>query len=94
MSTLHFQQIVDSRQRGDSKALLDKRVEEIKDKLAALPDVTVRVENPRKVYFGPPEPSVQWRVDFYVRKTSRATTWDDIYRAVNSVKAVPYSFER
>lgn len=92
MATLHFQQIVDNRRKGETKALLMKRVGEIKRKLAKLPDVTIRVGAPRRVHFGPPEPSMQWRVDFWVRKSSRKTTWNDIYRAVNSVKAVPYSF--
>jgi len=92
MATLRFQQIVDSRRKGDTKALLIRRVKAIEKKLSQLPDVTFTIENPRKVYFGPPEPSVQWRVDFKVKKSSRRTTWNDIYRAVNSVKAVPYSF--
>ena len=92
MATLHFQQIVDSRRKGDSKALLIRRINAIKKKLERLPDVTVRVSTPRRVVFGLPEPSVQWRADFQVRKGSRKVTWNEIYRVVNSVKAVPYSF--
>ena len=92
MATLYFQQIIDSRRKGDSKSLLIRRINAIKKKLERLPDVTVRVSTPRRVVFGPPEPSIQWRADFQVKKDSRKVTWNEIYRAVNSVKAVPYSF--
>ena len=36
--------------------------------------------------------SIQYRVGFRVNKTTRKITWNDIYKLVNSVKAVPYSF--
>jgi hypothetical protein len=35
---------------------------------------------------------IQYRADFYVTKTTRKITWNDIYKLVNSVKAVPYKF--
>jgi len=36
---------------------------------------------------------IQYRADFYVTKTTRKVTWNDIYKLVNSVKAVPYDFK-
>jgi len=92
-SAIRFQQIVDSRNKGDTKALLERRVNQIKSNLMTLPGVTVRAFTPRKVFFGPPEPSTQWRVDFYVTKTGRASTWNDVYKAVNKVKPAYFKKE-
>jgi len=38
------------------------------------------------------EKQIQYRVDFYVTKTTRKISWNDIYKLVNSVKAVSYQF--
>ena len=92
-SAISFQQISDSRFKGNTKAKMLKNVKQIVKNLKALPGVTVKVGKPRKVVWGPPEPNIQWRVDFYVVKEGRATTWDDVYRAVNKVKAVPFKKE-
>jgi len=35
---------------------------------------------------------IQYRAGFRISKNTRKTTWNDIYKIVNSVKAVPYSF--
>ena len=91
--TLTFQQIVDSRLKGgETRKDLTRIVSAVKTNLRKLRGVKVWTGKPRKVVFGPPEPSIQWRVDFRVKKTSNDTTWNDIYRAVNRVRAVPYSF--
>jgi len=90
MASIWFQQISDSRFKGNTKAKMLRNVSQIEKSLKALPDVTVQVGKPRKIVWGPPEPNIQWRVDFYVTKTGRATTWDDVYRAVNKVKPVPF----
>ena len=36
---------------------------------------------------------IQYRANFRIKKNTRKITWNDIYKIVNSVKAVPYSFE-
>lgn len=36
---------------------------------------------------------IQYRANFRIKKNTRQITWNDIYKIVNSVKAVPYSFE-
>ena len=90
--TLVFQQIVDSRFKGENKSLLVRRVRAVVNNLRKLDGVKVSTGKPRKIVWGPPEPATQWRVDFRVQKTSNETTWNDVYRAVNKVKAAPYSF--
>ena len=92
-SAISFQQISDSRFKGNTKAKLLKNVKRITKNLKALPGVTVTVSAPRKVVFGSPEPNTQWRVGFYVVKEGRATTWDDVYEAVNKVKPAYYKKE-
>ena len=52
-------------------------------------------ENPamRDYYLKEAEKShIQYRANFYVKKKTRKVTWNDIYRLVNTVKAVPYDF--
>lgn len=87
---LHFMQIVDSR-FNENEELLKERISLISTNLEQLPDVKVTTDRYRKVYFGEPEPGIQYRVDFYVSK-SRSTTWETIMHIVNNVKAVPYDF--
>ncbi len=94
MPAVSFQQISDSRFKGNTKAKMLRNVARILKNLKPLPGVSVRVGQPRKLVWGPPEPNVQWRVDFYVTKEGRASTWDDVYMAVNRVKAVPFHKER
>ena len=36
---------------------------------------------------------IQYRANFRIKKSTRKITWNDIYKIVNSVKAVPYNFE-
>ena len=93
MRTLRFTQITDSRFDNDIQNLLADRVKLIKEKLSALEGVRVKAGASTHYEFPGDEPNEQYRSEFYVVKEGRKTTWDDVYRAVNSVKAVPYRFE-
>lgn len=95
---LTFQQIVDSRFKEDKNLLL-KRVKEIKKNLSELPGVETEIGEPYKLIWDAcddPEPCVQWRVNFYVRKdnNNKKVVWNDIYAAVGKVKPVPYDFKK
>ena len=89
MRTLHFEQIADSRFTPD----IDKEIERLKKgvskQLSNLNSVTFEVKDNNTIDFD--DGTKQNRVDFYVKKT-RATTWNDIYGAVNSIQPVPYKF--
>lgn len=94
MTTLHFQQIVDSR-FNETLDQLNSRVSLIREKLTGISNINVSATSPRKVTFGPPEPCEQYRVDFYISKNVKGKpTWDTIYSIVNSVYPVPYKFEK
>lgn len=86
--TLVFQQITDDRFDGNILETLQERVQQIKD-LLRLDGVEVSVSEPRLVEF---DTNNQYRVNFEITKTTRKITWNDIYKLVNSVKAVPYKF--
>lgn len=85
---LKFQQITDDRFDKDIKNLLQKRLDELTDKLN-IDGVEFSYEEPYEVDF---KDNKQWRADCKVKKTSKDITWNDIYKIVNSVKAVPYKF--
>ena len=92
MRTLTFEQVSDSR-------FTEKPAEELREikravirKLSELEGLTVRHDPVIKYEFDGLEYASQFRCRFYVHKQGRKTTWDDVYRAVNSVKAVPYKF--
>ena len=102
--TLFFTQITDDRFDKDIRALLEERVRKLKE-LLSIEGVEVRVfpideihfeghtvyrENGTAAYTAPA--NNQCRCRFEVRKTTRKVSWDDIYKIVNSVKAVPYAF--
>lgn len=104
MRTLYFIQITDDRFDDDIRNLLEKRVQKIKE-LLDIDGVEVIISDIKNVYFEgntvyhedgnvayQTKPNNQCRCRFRVRKTTRKVTWDDIYDLVNSVKAVPYSF--
>ena len=96
MPTLTFQQITDGRFDDPERLLelLNERITAIKSKLL-IGGVNVRIGTPYKVEWaarGSEPAHNQYRVDFYVTKTTRKITWQDIYRLVNSVKAVPHKF--
>ena len=88
--TLTFQQISDSRFNG-SEFELGKLTSGVESALSVLPEVKFQIEELR--YLDSSETSTKsWRQRFNVQKVGRKTTWNDVYKAVNSVKAVPYDF--
>lgn len=92
--TLTFEQISDSRFSG-SKLELEENSRKIIRELSALIGITVKVEEIRELEFTNPdtqEKSISWRQRFFIKKTGRKTTWNDVYRTVNETKAVPYDF--
>lgn len=89
MKTLYFEQITDDRFDEDIHTLLENRVKKIKE-LLAIDGVTVTTGDISNVDFGT---NKQCRCKFYVTKKSNSVTWTDIFKLVNSVKAVPYRFE-
>ena len=88
--TLTFQMIADSRFNQDLK-LLNRTAGKICLKLLCLPGVEVRVTEPYQLSFPEPDPCLQWRVNFWVRK-DRRTTWNQIMETVNKVFAPAYKF--
>ena len=89
MRMLTFEQITDSRFDTNIEQLLMERVDKISTLLSNYDGVNVMYDNIRKVTFNN---DIQYRCRFYVTKTTRKITWNDIYKIVNSVKAVPYNF--
>ena len=90
MRTLTFEQITDSRFNKDIAGLLRERKRRIMEKLKTMNGVQVEHAVTRHLEW--PDGSEQFRCRFYVRKTTRRYTWNDVYRAVNSVHPVPYKF--
>ena len=86
MKKLYFTQITDSRFDKNIETLLDERAEKIKS-LLNIDGITVFAGNKRKIDF---TENTQFRIDFIVTKNTRKLSWNDIYKLVNSVKAVPY----
>lgn len=85
---LYFEQITDDRHDADIYNLLEKRVKKIKE-LLNIEGVEVNTGNIYDVDFGT---NKQCRCKFYIKKNTRKVTWNDIYKLVNSVKPVPYTF--
>ena len=86
---LTFEQITDDRFDNDIERLLKDRISKISEILNHMEGVQCIHSEIRKVTFGD---NNQCRCRFHVKKEGRKTTWNDVYKAVNSVKAVPYSF--
>lgn len=100
--TLTFVQISDSRFSG-SASKLEALSNDVQEALSALPGVTVQTDEPGHITFSQARLDGEsnawgeiqsWRQRFYVQKTGRKTSWNDIYKAVNGVKAAPYEFIR
>ena len=102
--TLYFTQITDDRFDKDIRSLLEERVNRLKE-LLLIVGVEVTVFPIYDVHFdGHTEywedgtvayttpANNQCRCRFEVRKSTRKVSWNDIYKIVNSVKAVPYAF--
>lgn len=92
MRTLKFDLITDSRFSTDAKAEMEYRLEKMVRELSAIPGVRVITKDPRTLNFGAPEPSVSHRITFYVQKTSRSVTWNDIRRVMHRTYSPPTSF--
>lgn len=88
MRTLTFEQISDQRFSG-SKAELNNLRNKLIKVLNTLDGLTFQIEPPRELDMGG---TMSFRQRYLVQKTGRKTTWNSVYRAINSVKAVPYSF--
>jgi len=93
---LYFQQITDSRfmNEEDCLPILNKRIKELK-KLLDIENVNVTVSDPMLLEWGKAEgvdEHIQYRADFVIEKKTRKITWNDIYKIVNSIEAVPYKF--
>ena len=88
MRTLYFEQITDDRFDKDIYNLLENRVKKLKE-LLNIDGVEVNTSVIYEVDF---DSNKQCRCNFTIRKNTRKATWNDIYKIVNSVKAVPYTF--
>lgn len=89
MRTLHFTQITDSRFNSNIEDLMNERVAKLEELFANIPGVVLKHYDKYKVSFDDCE---QYRTDFFIQKTTKKVSWNDIYKMVNSVKAVPYEF--
>lgn len=96
--TLTFVQISDSRFSG-SEQELETLSKNVLKALSSLAGVTAQTDEIRMLEFSVPGEAGKvksWRQRFYVQKsghvqkTGSVTTWEDVRRAVNSVKSVPY----
>jgi len=91
MATMTFESITE--QGPDA---MNKQAGQIEDLLTALPGLEIQ-RLPTRYYHFPPEPGRsgdQWRTRFYVMKQPgrTQTTWNQVYKAVNSIKAAYYKF--
>lgn len=104
MRTLYFTQITDDRFDKNIEQLLEERIQKIKE-LLSIDGVEVIVSDIESIHFNghteywkdgsiayQTKSNNQCRCRFKVKKTTRKLSWNDIYRLVNSVKPVPYSF--
>ncbi len=90
MRALTFTQITDSRFDNDIAATMRERKRKILSLLRNMENVEVSHDVDRNLSWT--DGTEQIRCRFIVKKYGRKTTWDDIYKAVNSVHAVPYRF--
>lgn len=86
---LCFQQITDSRFDSDLYEELNKRISLI-TRLINATDSRIVVFEIKSLTF--PDGTKQCRADFRIRK-SGSVTWRDVYKLINSVKAVPYALK-
>ena len=90
MRVLTFTQITDSRFDSDIAATMRERKRKIISLLRNMENVEVSHEVDRKLSWT--DGTEQIRCRFTVKKCGRKTTWNNIFKAVNSVYAVPYKF--
>lgn len=89
MRALYFTQITDDRFNNNIYNLLQKRVLNLKQ-LLNIQGLKVSNSEIYKVEF---DTNKQYRCDFMITKTTNKITWNDIYKIVNSINAVPYRFK-
>ena len=87
-----FEQIVDSRFDDISKG--EKILNDRKDEIIELcgDDFSVYTNKIEFLDWGDDES--QYRQRYYIRKNNNNVSWNDLYKIVNSVKAVPYKFDK
>ena len=88
MRTLYFEQITDDRFNKDIYNLLENRVKRLKE-LLNIDGIELKTSNIYEIDF---EMNKQCRCKFFIKKNTKKLTWNDIYKIVNSIKAVPYRF--
>lgn len=89
---LTFQQIVDNRfVDGDLLLELNKINTKIINEINKLEGVYVKFKEPYEVDF---IDNLQYRQNYFIKKTTRKITWNDIYKTINNIKAVPYKFSK
>lgn len=89
--TLVFTQIADSRFCDDPKTEINNRIAALQTKFQSLNGIVFESENLKRCTFIDDD-TIQYRVTFYVQKTNKKVIWNDVYKTVNSIKAVPYNF--
>lgn len=89
MRKLVFEMISDSRFEGYQK-VGRARCAEVKKKLD-IDGITLEYDTLREIEF---DGGKQLRQKFYVSKNTRKYTWNDIMKLVNSIRAVPYGWEK
>ena len=88
-----FEQIVDSRSDDISKG--EKILQDREDEIIELcgDDFSVKT-NSIRFYDGWEDGTSQYRQKYFIKKNNNKVTWNDLYKIVNSVKAVPYKFDK
>ena len=93
--TLTFEQITDSRFGGTLEDLKARDLALI-NRFNQLSGLIVRSEECRTLLFdndnGVGGKSNSFRKRYYIQKLNRKTTWNEIYDAINKIKAAYYSF--
>lgn len=88
---LKFEQIADSRFVSDTSLEIKRIHDGIINALNTLKGVSVKTTEVRLLDRWA-DGSNQRRQTYYIEKTGRKSTWDDVMRAVNEVKAPRYQF--
>jgi hypothetical protein len=94
MRTLLFEQISDSRFSGSEKEL-DAICGNVLSELSSLTGVTVTCASTIMIRFPKTETEdsfCSWRKRFFVQKSENSTTWNDVLKSINRVKASSYGF--
>ena len=89
MGKVAFTLITDSR-NGQGYPQLQQRIGLVKQALDRLPGLTLS-GSPVMHYTFPSSPRCeQWRITVTITKAGRATSWNDVYRAVNATGPAPH----